>query len=326
MAESIVFNGFEIFQPGAYSKADLSALIRARVEGGGNIAVVGTAKGGEPNKVHHLSDPQQARLKFRKNSVLWEAIRLMYVGDNIHTASNIYAVRVGNALKGQRETYCLTEKGHITKFVSRDWGSWVNGTGVRVQIIEDDTYFLPDPDDAPVLSNSVTGGSIVGIGYMYFKYAFVNKNGETMPSPAANINVPSGTTNKLTVSLLPHVTVWPVGAYKIYLYASLDNGVTYFKQAELSDGATLEFQVTAWIAEGERTKHPVLASTARAFTLNIYTYLQNGNTAIQQYENILTQADMIARVNADAARDIGSVTAQLIKAGELDHKQRPHLP
>ena len=313
MADSIVFNGFEIFQPGAYSRADLSALIRARVEGGGNIAVLGTAKGGEPMKVHHLTDPQQARRLFRKNSVLWEAIRLMYIGNNIYTAHRIYAVRLGNALKAQREIYSMEEDGHITKFVARDWGAWVNNNGVRVQILASDTYYLPDPDEAVTLAQASSGGSLA-TGTFYFKYSYINLNGETKPSPAANIAINSGSANKITVTL--PLTTWPDGARQIRLYGSED-GITYYPittTAVLDKGTVPTFNVTAMTSSGTA---PKVLSTAFAYKLNVYTLLQNGNTAIQQYDNLLTQADMIARVNADAARDIGMVTAELVADGDL---------
>ena len=119
---SPLFNGRNIKIPGAYAKTDASNLISTTLAPGGIIGMVGTAEGGEANKVYHFTDSVSAKEVFRGGN-LYDAMETAW----LQGAQDIYATRIGNPTKGFSTISSDSSGSNVIAVIeSQDWGSWVN--------------------------------------------------------------------------------------------------------------------------------------------------------------------------------------------------------
>lgn len=131
-----------------------------------------------------------------------------------------------------------------------DW-SGVNATGAAVneafnmtngQLLMGKTGAsgLSDPTTAPSLTTSTTGGSLLAGAYQV-KYTLLNTYGETLPTSAGSITIPSGTsTNKINIAA---ITPLPSGALSANWYVSDTAGSLTLRYVANNSGAA--FSITS---------------------------------------------------------------------------------
>lgn len=133
MATPLVFNNTTLYQPGAYSRVDTSALLVPALSSGSNLYFLGSARRGAPGRVLKFNNQLDALATFGHNTPLSVAIRLAFANG----ASFAGAVRLGRPTQA---TATLQGAGNPVPFAftltSADYGAYLNGN-LAAQIFPD---------------------------------------------------------------------------------------------------------------------------------------------------------------------------------------------
>ncbi|MBD1372595.1 hypothetical protein IC620_09535 [Hazenella sp. IB182357] len=115
----VQFNGNRKIHAGAYSRIDTEGLNHVEAEKPRRIVFLGTAAGGDPNKIHWLSGPAEARQTFRSGDLVTAGELAWKPGYDQVGAGRIGFIRVQDATASQ-----FTHENF--QFKAKDFGAWTN--------------------------------------------------------------------------------------------------------------------------------------------------------------------------------------------------------
>lgn len=164
MASSVVFNNARIFQPGAYSRVDASALELAQDFAPNVVCVIGAALGGKPMTTYAFNNANQAQQVFGPGSPLADAITFAFRGGAKGGAPVVLGIRADDA--AQSSGTLTAANGTSLKATHDDYGGYTNtysvsflaGSTVGVQAVVEGKYIDGDDykttiDNEPSFSN-----------------------------------------------------------------------------------------------------------------------------------------------------------------------------
>lgn len=114
---SVAFNGKTIVNPGVYSSIDSSMTYSKQSTGSRIIALIGESTGGEPNKVHFLSNPSEAKKILKSGELLkactkaWNPVSRTKDGLALGGADIIACIRANKAIRATRDFMSYTGEG-----------------------------------------------------------------------------------------------------------------------------------------------------------------------------------------------------------------------
>lgn len=121
---SVAFNGKTIVNPGVYSSIDSSMTYSKQSTGSRIIALIGESTGGEPNKVHFLSNPSEAKKVLKSGELLkactkaWNPVSRTKDGLALGGADIIACIRANKAIRATRDFMSYTGEGSKEVYAS----------------------------------------------------------------------------------------------------------------------------------------------------------------------------------------------------------------
>lgn len=131
-AVGVYWDGRRFVRPQAVTRIDDAGMYGRGLAGANVLALIGEATGGEPKKVHWLTDPSYAKVLFRSGSLLQAIQRAYDPSSQVYGAYSVAAIRVNPATQA---TLILKDSLYnpLITLTSVDYGIWNNQLRVRVE-------------------------------------------------------------------------------------------------------------------------------------------------------------------------------------------------